>query len=344
MRSLLFIQVQSSSSGDTLNKLIVNIFIKFMRNTTRASTFLCITIIASALGACGGEKKGDSPPPTKSPTASPMSGWSLIDSHSIRFLDAPNTALTRTQGIAYDTQSNSVIFSGRTGLEKTDTNFNSIQSNTLAIPASIFKDYRSDHIGCHDIFQGEIFAPLEDEKTGYRHPIIAKYDANSLSYSGKSVELPRDADQDDGVPWVAVDASRQMLYTMKYSNATKLNQFKLDSLWNGKPERKQLTLSAPLSSVQCAKVSGDYLYLLTNDSRKSIKSINLLTGTVTNIFNLADHFKQTSTDQVAWESEGLAFYSDKNGAALHLTAISSQEVLGKSIPSGLTVFNFKQNQ
>ncbi|WP_143136387.1 hypothetical protein [Burkholderia ubonensis] len=282
-----------------------------MHNTTRASIFLCITIIASALGACGGEKKDDSPPPTKSPTASPMSGWSLIDSHSIRFLDAPNTALTRTQGIAYDT---------------------------------IFKDYRSDHIGCHDIFQGEIFAPLEDEKTGYRHPVIAKYDANSLSYSGKSVEIPRDADQDDGVPWVAVDASRQMLYTMKYSNATKLNQFKLDSLWNGKPERKQLTLSAPLSSVQCAKVSGDYLYLLTNDSRKSIKSINLLTGAVTNIFNLADHFKQTSTDQVTWESEGLAFYSDKNGAALHLTAISSQEVLGKLIPSGLAVFNFKQNQ
>ncbi|WP_143138177.1 hypothetical protein [Burkholderia ubonensis] len=282
-----------------------------MHNTTRASIFLCITIIASALGACGGEKKDDSPPPTKSPTASPMSGWSLIDSHSIRFLDAPNTALTRTQGIAYDTQSNSVIF---------------------------------DHIGCHDIFQGEIFAPLEDEKTGYRHPVIAKYDANSLSYSGKSVEIPRDADQDDGVPWVAVDASRQMLYTMKYSNATKLNQFKLDSLWNGKPERKQLTLSAPLSSVQCAKVSGDYLYLLTNDSRKSIKSINLLTGAVTNIFNLADHFKQTSTDQVTWESEGLAFYSDKNGAALHLTAISSQEVLGKLIPSGLAVFNFKQNQ
>ncbi|MDR6504234.1 hypothetical protein J2785_007432 [Burkholderia ambifaria] len=155
-------------------------------------------------------------------------------------------------------------------------------------------------------FSRRNICPLEDEQTGYQHPVIAKYDANSLSFSGKSVELPQDADQDDGVPWVAVDASRQMLYTMKYSNATKLNQFKLGSLWNGKPERKQLTLSAPLSSVQCAKVNGDYLYLLTNDSRKSIKSINLLTGVVTNIFNLADHFKQASADQVTWESEGRA--------------------------------------
>ena len=264
--------------------------------------------------------------------------WALVNTNEFTLVSDPAIALTRSQGIAFDMQSNSIEFSGRTGLNTTDLNFNNIKSNRVAITSAIHSTYLSDHIGCIDVYQGQIFVPLEDEVTGYQHPAIAIYDANSLSFTGQIAALPLDVDQNDGVPWVAVDSGRQMVYTMKYQNATKLNMFTLSSLWNGVPVRTQLNLSQPLSLVQSGKVSGNYLYTFGNDSQMTVNMIDLNTGTVTPVFHLADYVGQAST----WEAEGLAFFTDGNGASLQLTAISSESVLGLSTPARVTVFNFKQ--
>ena len=151
----------------------------------------------------------------------PKPGWALVNTNEFTLVNDPEIALTRSQGIAFDMQSNSIEFSGRTGLNTTDLNFNSIKSNTVAITGAIHSTYLSDHIGCIDVYQGQIFVPLEDQVTGYQHPAIATYDANNLSFTGQIAALPLDVDQNDGVPWVAVDSGRQMVYTMKYQNTTK---------------------------------------------------------------------------------------------------------------------------
>lgn len=274
--------------------------------------------------------------------AQPIPAWALVNTNEFTLVSDPSIALTRSQGIAFDMQSNSIEFSGRTGLNTTDLNFNSIRSNTFAISSAIRSTYRSDHIGCIDVYQGQIFVPLEDEVTGYQHPAIATYDANNLSFTGQIAALPLDVDQNDGVPWVAVDSGRQMVYAMKYQNATKLNMFTLSSVWNGVPVRTQLNLSQPLSFVQCGKVNGNYLYTFGNDSQMTVNMIDLNTGTVTPVLHLADYVGQASTTHRSWEAEGLAFFTDGNGASLHLTAISSESVLGLSTRARLTVFNFKQ--
>ncbi|MDM0069168.1 hypothetical protein [Variovorax sp. J31P207] len=274
--------------------------------------------------------------------AQPISRWALVNTNEFRLGSDPAIALTRSQGIAFNMQSNSIAFSGRTGLNTTDLNFNSIKSNTVAITSAIHSTYRSDHIGCIDVYQGQIFVPLEDEVTGYQHPAIATYDANNLSFTGQIAALPLDVDQSDGVPWVAVDSGRQMVYAMKYQNATKLNMFTLSSVWNGVPVRTQLNLSQPLSLVQCGKVSGNYLFTFGNDPQMTVNMIDLKTGTVTPVLHLADYVGQASTSHRFWEAEGLAFFTDGNGASLHLTAISSESVLGFSTRARLTVFNFKQ--
>ena len=110
----------------------------------------------------------------------PVPGWALVNTNEFALVSDPAIALTRSQGIAFDMQSNSIEFSGRTGPNATDLNFNSIKSNTVAITGAIHSTYLSDHIGCIDVYQGQIFVPLEDEVTGYQHPVIATYDANNL--------------------------------------------------------------------------------------------------------------------------------------------------------------------
>ncbi|MGU7844059.1 hypothetical protein ACV22V_31940 [Burkholderia sp. AW33-5] len=294
------------------------------------------------LAACGGEKENTPPTGSNSGSQQPPSGWLLTNTKEFPFTSDPEIALTRTQGIAFDTQSNSINFSGRLGLENTDMSFNKTKSNTIAITGDTHDKYLTDHIGCIDTYQGQIFAPLEDQVNGYQHPAIATYDANNLSFTGQIAALPLDVDQNDGVPWVAVDSGKQMVYTMKYGNATKLNMFTLSSLWTGAPVRTQLNLSQPLSSIQCAKVSGNHLYTLGNDSRMTVNMIDLNTGAVTPVLHLADYVGQASTTHESWEAEGLAFFTDANGATLHLTAISSDKVLGISTPDGVTLFNFKQ--
>ena len=309
--------------------------------SSMAKVLALATISTAALLGCG--KGGDtSPSPSPTPQSTPPQlAWSLVASQTFSFTSDPQSANSKTQGIAYDAQSNTVIFSGNAGLERTDANFNRQAVNNAAIPATLRNTYGSDHIGCVDAFQGEIFAPIEDGAGSYQHPLLAKFDVSDLSFTGQVAVLPRDADQDDGVPWVAIDSARGFAYTMKYNGGTKLNEFSLSSLWTGMPVRQQLALSESLSRVQCGKVNGDYLYVLTDDTQKSVKAINLSTGAVVPVFNLGDSLAQGHT----WEAEGLAFFQTANGGRLHLGATSSDTLLQNAssvtIPVAVTVFDFK---
>src|SRR5581483_4881596 len=89
------------------------------------------------------------------------------------------------------------------------------------------------HIGDIDYFGGKIYAPYEDGSEGpinnpeYQHPYIAVYDAKTLLYTGEHYALPL-ALHAAGVPWVAINAKKQLAYTAEWDMPhDRLNVFDL---------------------------------------------------------------------------------------------------------------------
>jgi hypothetical protein len=306
---------------------------------------LLLGLVAGGLAGCHKGGDGGTPMP-------PRQAWTFVGSSRFDLLPDPVNVVRRTAGIGFDIQSNNVIFSGATpiinghgrgGLEVADINYSSIRNNDNAI-TSAFDPYGSNHMGCIDVFGGQIIAPLEDSDN-FLHPILAKYNPSDLSYTGEFALLPRDADQDDGVPWVAVNSAKNLVYTMKFKNATKLNIFDLNALWSttgngtsgtGVNRQGQLTLSRPLSGVQCGKVSGNSLYVFSTDM--TVKSINLDSGVVSDVFNLTSF---GVVEKGTFESEGLAFFPGKNGSTLHLTGILTPNGSNPVLVPNVTVYDFQ---
>ncbi|MBK5231517.1 MAG: hypothetical protein JJE13_00850 [Thermoleophilia bacterium] len=77
------------------------------------------------------------------------------------------------------------------------------------------------HIGDIDFYNGLIYAPIEG-KPSYEHSTIVAYDPDTLQPAGPRFELDRDY-LPDGVPWIAIDAARQVAYTSPWNNVGVLN-------------------------------------------------------------------------------------------------------------------------
>ncbi len=212
------------------------------------------------------------------------------------------TALTRGQGVASD--GTSWFFSGTLSLERTDDGYARQQANTLAIPP-LLALAGSSHIGDIDVWNGTIYAPIEDGRTNYQNPKLVLFDAQSLS-AGMQYSIPQ-ALQTKGVPWVAVNGPAGQLYFAEWDPTPQLNIFSLSTV--------QLLSSLPLrppagvavGRVQGAKVFEGFLYLATDDATKSLFKMNLQTGTVQKLLSIA----------TTGEQEGLAFRSLPDGTQLH---------------------------
>ncbi|NWD46504.1 hypothetical protein [Pseudomonas gingeri] len=172
------------------------------------------------------------------------------------------------------------------------------------------------------------------------NPMLATFDPETFAYTGKQALLPRDEDQDNGVPWVAADEAHGVVYTSKYS-PEKLNIFSIASLWSGAPVREQLQLSRRIRDVQAGKVYDGYLYVI---SEEEMKVIDLMDGTVSDV-HLGDYLPTPDNPDYfyEWEHEGVAFFHGEKGSFLHLTAIRS---LGGPdiiypVPTSVVVFEFK---
>lgn len=217
-------------------------------------------------------------------------------------------ALTRGQGVAAN--GTGWIFSGTLSLERTDATFARQQVNNLAIP-TLLALAGSDHIGDIDVWNGTIYAPIEDGRTNYMTPKLVLFDAQNLS-AGMQYSIPR-ALQTEGVPWVAVNGPAGHLYFAEWDPTTQLNIFSLSTV--------QLISSLPLrpptgvtvGRVQGAKVFEGALYLATDDATKSLFKMNLQTGTVQKLFSIA----------TTGEQEGLAFSTRADGTQLHTLNVNS---------------------
>jgi len=218
------------------------------------------------------------------------------------------TALSRGQGVATD--GTSWFFSGTLSLEKTDLAFSRQVSNGLAIPPTLALTLGSNHIGDIDVFNGTLYAPIEDG-SGYMNPRLVKFDASNLN-AGMVFTIPQNL-QTQGVPWVAVDGPRGFLYFAEWNPTTQLNIFSLSNV----TYLRSLPLTPPagltLGRIQGAKVFEGALYLNTDDTGKTVYKLNLETGTVLRLFSITG----------GGENEGLAVLLRPDGSQLHTLNVTT---------------------
>jgi hypothetical protein len=236
--------------------------------------------------------------------------WSELPSHDTF---TGTTALGRGQGVATD--GTFWYFSGTYSVEKTDAQFNSLGS--ASIPIAQYLADGSNHIGDIDVYNGTLYAPLEDG-SAYQHPKVSLVDTATLTF-GTKYSIPQSL-QTKGVPWIAVDPARGFAYLAEWDPTTQLNRFTLGTL--AYVDSLPLTMPAgqTLGRIQGAKVFEGALYLSTDDAGKTIYKLNLETGTVLKLFGLTG----------IGEEEGLAFWARPDGSLMHTlnvgTGITSSEL------------------
>lgn len=204
-----------------------------------------------------------------------------------------------SQGVTNDGEY--FYFSGTKNLGKADMETGEIiRLTTNAVPAEL-KEKGCNHIGGLSYHDGMVYAAIEDGPD-YLNSFIALYDAETLEYTGIYYELPHEL-HIEGVPWCAVDAERNYLYTAEWSNATVLNVFSLDDM----KLVKTVPLSEKIDRIQGAEMFGGKLYMSCDEvnDKKRIFTLDVKTGLVEEAFarNIGAGF----------EAEGMTVYADENG-------------------------------
>jgi hypothetical protein len=258
--------------------------------------------------------------------------WKLVSTDEFRGADA----LARSQGATTD--GHGWFFSWQGGLERTDDSYLTQSVGTWPAAQAINPQVNPDgtnhvgnnHIGDIDYYDGKIYAPFEDggEDAGvtqlndpeYQTPYIEVYDAQTLINIG-SYALDKSI-HEAGVPWVAVNADRQEVYTAEWDMPhNRINVFDLQMQF-----QRFLPLVYPsdlgtgfhLSRIQGAKVDGNTLYATRDDADKTVFAIDLTTGVVRKLFSLSP--------TVPSELEGLAIRPMPDGSLLHvLIVLDNQE-------------------
>lgn len=238
-----------------------------------------------------------------------LEGWTYLAPSEVDKIPAT----LKNEGMAFD--GDTPVFSWRYGLQRTQpTTYKATLTYVQDIPTdvqNIFATFADKpdygHIGDIDIANGKLYAPIEDEDNDQLQDYIAVYDAKTLQYTGEKHAMPIDL-HTDGIPWVAVDARKNELYTVTWSGtaAGSLNVFNLKTF--------QLIRTVPLQTsfdgrrVQGAKIYDGMMYAsgdshdngaASGSKRKYLYKVDTVTGSVITLFYY-DEPNRT-------ESEGLAF-------------------------------------
>lgn len=199
-------------------------------------------------------------------------------------------------------------FSGKWKLAKASIKTGRIElMNTDAIPEEL-QEIGCDHIGGLSYYNGIIYAAVEDGPD-YGRSFIVLYDAETLEYAGKYVEVPHELHL-EGVPWCAVDVENNMLYTAEWSHAKVLNRFDLDTL----ELIDTLELKGgdgEIDRIQGAEMYNGKLYLSCDEEndQKRILTVDVKTGEIETAFarNIGAVFEAEDMTIVDSE-EGPIFY------------------------------------
>lgn len=221
----------------------------------------------------------------------PSDDFHLVKEYQFFLQNPPNslTGLYRTQGMATDGRH--WFFSWQYGLEKTDHDFNTILRNSSVTPPLnvvpgiplVLLAQGLNHIGDIDYDNGIIYASL-DTTNGYTNGHVALYNASDLSYTGIVYALtgaPSNPHHDIA-SWVAIDHQRHVGYGKEYQNGNTINVYDLHD-WHF---LRTITLDMAISTIQGAKVHGDWIYMSSNNATQSVYRANLETGHVEELFRL----------------------------------------------------------
>lgn len=242
-----------------------------------------VTLIALLLAGAGNEE-----------TAKP-DGAQYISKHTYVL----NERYMVNQGITTDGEY--FYFSGKKNLAKAKVDSQEIcRISTNAIP-KVLEEKGCDHIGGISYYNGIIYAAIEDGPD-YNNSFIALYDAETLKFTGVYKEVPHDLHL-EGIPWCAVDAERNRIYTAEWSNAEVLNVFDLETL----ELIKTVELSDKIDRIQGAEMFGGKLYLSCDEENdlKRVFVMDVETGVV------EPAFSRNVGKEI--EAEDLTIYADENG-------------------------------
>jgi len=257
-----------------------------------------------------------------------------------------NPTAFRTQGLVYS--GDKIIFPSRYALQITDSTYLPLKTVPWAIPLDIFQaqvagafnpfnpDFTVNtshdfdglgHIGDVDLWNGKVYAPIEDENVSpSQNAFIALFNAADLSYTGEKHQLPLDKSV-DGVPWVAVDGARGLIYTSEWDPVPVLHVWDLATfafvkdvalIWPKDGNGNTVTLKR----IQGAKLKSGMLYAHADTKETANPQLNTKTKRVWKIDPVTGYVAQLLTYDMPnrSEAEGLAFGDTPEGE-LHLLVL-----------------------
>ena len=231
-------------------------------------------------------------------------------------------AIYAGQGICTDGEyyysSGSLAAINVTALAKWDRNMHRVKSNFIAVPKNFTKEFKSNHIGGIDCYDGKIYCPVEGD--GYERNFILVYDCDTLEYTGEYYDMTSEM-LTDGIPWCAVDGKNGYLYTSKYSDVTEILQYRLSDM----KFIKKIKLDSTVTRIQGGSVYDGKLYLSTdvpNSTDEDVFTVNLKNGHVERILvrNLSNYDN---------EAEDICVYPFEDGSLIHV--IDYDKLLGVNL-------------
>jgi len=207
-------------------------------------------------------------------------------------------AAVRAQGVTTDGEH--LYFGWNFGLTKTDLT----GKNAVKISLIPFELLRKgvDHIGGVSYYGGRVYCAMEDSSV-FENLYIGVYDAKTLKFiEAKAVPLEH---HEFGIPWVAADRDRGLLYSARRDHFTSLNIYDAESL----ELMDTLELDAPVHKIQGGEVHDGVLYVADSREGQAIFAINLATGQVQKLF---------SRFVPGGKGQGMTILPMDNGAFFHV--------------------------
>lgn len=214
-----------------------------------------------------------------------------------------------SQGITNDGEyyytTGAVVALGFNGLQKINIETGEIVlQNTDAMPEEL-KEQTFNHLGGCTYFEDKIYVAVEDMFR--KHPCIAVFDADTLTFTGEYKILDESIQPNGNLPWCAVDTKNRILYTGVSRDGEFVNALNIDTL----ELIEQKPIEHPLHRIQGAEFCNGLLYISCNDETnvKHVYTVDTQTGNIETVLE-----RKAGTNSV--EAEGITVRKTSEGIIL----------------------------
>lgn len=216
--------------------------------------------------------------------AADPTGATLVKSVSVSML--------YSQGIAR--LSGGWAFSAKAGLWRTDENFVQVAANDSPLPQSLL-DEGYGHIGDLDLYEGKLWAALEQGDDGRLQQAMAWFDPDTLAFGG-SVYVAQHEN-----PCMCIDADTGIAYTPDRYRGNSVNRWDVKAGWKA---LDPIQFSQKLDAMQGVDAADGALWFSCDDAVHGLWRVDQLTGAVTQAGTIG-RLESTGTASVLPEVEGV---------------------------------------